>query len=186
MIKINLVPQDILDKERRHRQGMQFAVVSGILAVLLLLVSFFHWHKGVQLEKQLKADQVEFDRLKKLADEADEFERQAQAVRTRLNAMQDLLTGRALYPHFMEALLRTFPSGVWITNMTTSSDSAGVKANMAAKSLTSMDVAQWLRTLEKSSEFRDPVLGGPITVDPADRTSTFSMSARYNWTEVRR
>src|SRR2546430_11135800 len=33
-----------------------------------------------------------------------------------LNVMQDLLVSRPLYPHFMEDLLRTLPSGVWLTN----------------------------------------------------------------------
>jgi type IV pilus assembly protein PilN len=178
MIKINLVPQEILDKELERQRGIQASAAVGLLGVVLLVVSMSHYYKSVRLEKILKEDQAKFDKLQAIVAKVEELERTVQAVRSRLNVMQDLLVNRPLYPRFMEDLLRTLPPGVWLTGMTSTADGNGLKVGMSSKALTSEDVAQWLRTLGKSDVFKEPALTGPITVD-VDRTNTFSMSAKY-------
>ena len=185
MIKINLVPQQILDREQQKLRSTQVAVAAGALGLFVLAVSILHYRTSVRLAESLKKNQSELDRLQTIVAKVEELEHSAQAVRARLNVMQDLLVGRPLYPKFMESLLSTFPSGVWISNLTTASEGSGLKVTMTAKSLTSEDVAQWLRTLDKSDFFKDPVIG-VISIDATDRTNSFTMATKYTPVEVKR
>ena len=43
MIKVNLVPGEILAKARQRQLLLQAAVLGGALAVALVLISFVHW-----------------------------------------------------------------------------------------------------------------------------------------------
>ena len=178
MIKINLVPQEILDKEKQKRYVFLASICAGFVVVLFLGLSFFHFYKGVRLQKHLKEQQVKLKSLEAIVRQVEELERKAAAVRARLNVITDLLKSRPLQPNFMEDLLKTFPSGVWLKSLQTSNKGKGLDVNMGAVSLSSEDIAEWLRVLESSERFHKPALGS-INVSVAEGTSAFSMKVSY-------
>lgn len=183
MIKINLVPQEILDKEVARQRVLQASAGGIAAAILLASVSGAHYWRGVSLEKKLKTDKVELDRLQKIVAQVEELEQKATQVRARLNVVVDLMKYRALYPRFMEDLSATLPSGVWLTNLTTSGDQKGLTLSLSCSGVSSESAAEVLRAFDAGGKFKEPVLQGGITVSaPGTGTgagSTFNLTVKY-------
>jgi len=177
MIKINLVPQEILDKEVQKQRMVQVGIAAGFIFFIFAGISFKHYHKGATLATTLEEKEAKFKKLAKIVAQVEALEQQAKAVRGRLDVMKELDSSRPLYPRAMTDLLSTFPRGVFITSLTTQVDGKKVKLNMAASSLTSEDVSDWYRTLEVSEKFHGPKLGG-LTLT-TEGVVTFSMSMTY-------
>ncbi len=58
MIKVNLVPQEFLDRELQKQRLAQVSVVAGCLAIIFLGVSVSYYYKGVGLAKRLGEAEV--------------------------------------------------------------------------------------------------------------------------------
>ncbi|HVE14373.1 MAG TPA: PilN domain-containing protein [Elusimicrobiota bacterium] len=177
MIKINLIPQEILDRELQRRRTIQFGVAGAAFMVVLALVSLVHYTQAVAREHQLAKEKKDLESLRTIVAQVEQLDQAASAVRSRLGVIQDLLVGRPLYPYFMEDMVATFPPGVWISSLNTSPDGSGLKVSMAAKAMTQDDVSAWLRTLDSSTKFKEAVMGA-ISVD-ATGVASFSMTMKY-------
>ena len=114
MIKINLVPRELLDQEVQKQRTIQAAVAMGLIIAVVAGVSAIQIRKAAALQAKSVELQKEFDRLQAIAAEADELEKQAKAVRAKLDVITSLLKGRGLYPIFMMDFSRTLPGAVWI------------------------------------------------------------------------
>jgi len=178
MIKVNLVPQEILDKETQRQRMMQVGVVAAFVGVLLIGVSFTHYRKKTVLDAQLVEENKTLKRFQAIVDQVNQFEAQAAAVRARLNVMNDLIKGRELYPVFMVDIVESFPEGVWIGSLSTVKGKGGLNLTMPAFATSTRDVTNWLRTLESSPLFSEAVIS-PISI-AADGQHTFSMKMTYS------
>lgn len=179
MIRVNLVPQEILDKEAQKQRAVQVGLVVGVLVLVMAGVSFSHYYTNVKLEKQLAEKNNQLSKLEKIVKQVEALETQARAVRARLNVIKDLLSARELYPGFMTEVIKTFPAGVWLTSLGTTNAGTGLSVTMASKARAPEDVSAWLRTLAKSDVFSAPVIGS-ITMDPVTGEQTFTMGTSYN------
>jgi Tfp pilus assembly protein PilN len=183
MIKINLVPQDILDKEVAHQRALQASAGGVAAAILIASISGAHYWRGISLEKALKTDKSELERLQKIVAQVEELEQKAGQVRARLNVVVGLMKYRALYPRFMEDLTQTLPTGVWLTSLTTAGDQNGLTVTMGCSGVTSEDAAAALRAFESGGRFKEPVLQSGITIGGGTGTgaggSSFSLSVKY-------
>jgi Tfp pilus assembly protein PilN len=181
MIKINLIPKEILDKELQKQQAIQAGLVAGFFLLIVAGFSLGHYYKSARLERQLRESQDRLKKLEAIVAEVEELERTANAVRARLGVIVELVKARPLYPRFMEDLLRSLPSGVWLANLSTQNEGSNLKISVSAKSISNEDIAQWLRQLESSDRFVEPVLG-PISVSGSGteaRTHTFTLTMKY-------
>lgn len=178
MIKINLVPQEILDKEVQRQRIIQVSVVGAIVAVVLALVSFGHYQTKASLAESLTVHEAKLKNLQAIVDQVNAFEARAKAVRARLAVMMDLVQSRDLYPVFMTDLIESFPDGVWIGPLTTSGDAKkGLLIKMPAHAVSTRDVTNWLRGIESSPLFSDSKIGS-ISIKE-DGVHDFSMSMKY-------
>jgi type IV pilus assembly protein PilN len=176
MIKVNLVPGEILAKARQRQLILQAAVVGGFLGVVLLRISVLHWAGLYRLQNDYKYKESKLKELGAIVAKVEELEKASDAVRARLGVIESLLKGRAFYPLFMSEFARTVPSGVKVTNLSTTSLPNGVKISITAQANSNDDVAAWLRTLEKDSRF-DKVELGPVSA--AGKQYNFSLAAVY-------
>lgn len=177
MIKINLVPAEILAKAKQRQLLLQASVVGGLMALVLVVVSVGHWYGKRSLEIELTVNEAELKRLDAVVKQVEELEKAAAAVRARLNVIEDLLLGRTFYPVFMSEFARSVPGGVRVNSMSTAATTPGtVKLTIAAIANTNEDIAAWVKTLEKNAKFSLVELG-PVA---ASGTSfTFALSASY-------
>lgn len=177
MIKVNLVPQEFLDRELQKQRLAQVSVVAGFLAIIFLGVSFSHYYKGVALAKRLGEAEVEFKRLEAIVKQVEELEAKAKAVKSRLDVIQDLLVARSFYPRFMTDLLKNLGEGVWLKSLTATGTPADLKVTMTCEGSGTDAATAWLRQLQASTAFKDPVLGAIALA--SDGSVTFPMVMVY-------
>jgi len=163
MIKVNLVPAEILAKARNRQLALQAAVLGGLLGLVLVVVSAGHWYGKHTLEITLAVDEAELKRLDRVVKQVEELEKAAAAVRARLNVIENLLLGRAYYPIFMSEFARSVPAGIRVNSMNTASASPGaIKLSIAAIANSNEDIAAWVKTLEANPKFSLAELGGVV------------------------
>jgi Tfp pilus assembly protein PilN len=177
MIKVNLVPAEIIAKAKQRQLLLQAAVLGSLMGLVLVVVSVGHWYGKHTLEIVLAADEAELKRLDRVVKQVEELEKAAAAVRARLNVIEDLLLGRAYYPIFMSEFARSVPAGIKVNAMTTSTMSPGtLKLGISAIANSNEDVAAWVKTLEKNAKFGMIELGA-VTV--SGTSYTFVLTATY-------
>ena len=177
MIKINLVPAEILAKAKQRQLLLQGAVLGSLMALVLVVVSFGHWYGKHTLEITLAADEAELKRLDRVVKQVEELEKAAAAVRARLSVIEDLLLGRAYYPVFMSEFARSVPAGVRVNSMATSTVTPGtVKLVISAIANSNEDIAAWVKTMEKNAKFASIELGAVSASGPS---YTFGLTATY-------
>ena len=178
MIKVNLVPGDILAKARQRQLILQASVVGGLLGVVLLMMSFFHWFGLYRLQDDFAYKESKLKQLAAIVAQVEELEKAAQAVRARLGVIEDLLKGRAFYPIFMSEFAKTVPPGVRVTSLNTSGQGAGtLKLAISGFGNTNEDIASWVKALERNPHFKMVELG-PVSVS-GPRLYTFTLQTTY-------
>ena len=177
MIKVNLVPAELLAKAKQRQLLLQAAVLGSLMALVLFVVSLGHWYGKHTLEITLAADEMELKRLDRVVKQVEELEKAAAAVRARLSVIEDLLLGRAYYPIFMSEFARSVPAGVRVNTMTTSSLTPGtIKLVISAIANSNEEIAAWVKTMEKNPKFGVIELGA-VTV--AGTSYNFAVTATY-------
>lgn len=176
MIRINLVPAEILAKARQRQLMIQAAVAGGVLAVVVLVVSVGHWFGLKRLENDFRYKEAKLQKLSAIVAQVEELEKAAAAVRARLGVIEDLLKGRAFYPMFMSEFARTVPAGVRVTSMNTNYQPGSVKLTISAMATSNEEVAAWIRTLEGNPRFSGVELG-PIS--GSNRQYGFTVNTTY-------
>ncbi|MFC1679866.1 PilN domain-containing protein [Elusimicrobiota bacterium] len=179
MIRINLVPPDILDEEVKKRRLVQFGIVAGFLGIIFAGFSFWHYYRGVKLDKQLAVLQAKYKTLEAIVKKVEDAESKARAVRARLEVMNSLDRARPFYPTFMTELLKHIVDGVWLDALNVSGGAGTLSLNMNATALSVRSVTNWLRTLEKSETFSGPKLGALSFKGGGATEISFSMSVAY-------
>jgi Tfp pilus assembly protein PilN len=180
MIKINLVPAELLAKARQKQQLMQAAAGGVVVACFVALLSMAHYWSLARVDRQLAYDQAELKKLQTIVNQVEELEKTAAAVRSRLNVINDLLKGRALYPRFMADFVRSVPLGVHIKGLSTTgggSNAAPVKLSVNGEARSPQDVADWSRKMSESGYFSNIELGSISAAATAGYT--FSLTSIY-------
>lgn len=177
MIKINLVPSDIIAKAKARQLMLQAAVIGGLAAMLLVGASFGHWYGKHSLELTLVEKEAELNKLDKIVKQVEELEKAAAAVRARLGVIEDLLLGRAFYPIFMSEFARSVPAGVKVISLGTSTLSPGaIKLVIMGAANSNEDIVAWAKALENNAKFGAVELGA---VSASGAAYNFGLTATY-------
>ncbi|MCX5788967.1 MAG: PilN domain-containing protein [Elusimicrobia bacterium] len=182
MIRVNLVPSEILDREVQRLRRVQASIIGGLLAVALILLSLLHYWSALSHESQVAELDRKLDKLAKIVAQVEEAERAANAVKVRLNVINGLLKGRPLYPYFMSDLMGTMPPTVWLTSLATAAkDPSGLTVTITnAVSSTPDGVSQWLRNFETSGKFEEPKLTAIAVTEKGEaKEYTFTIATSY-------
>lgn len=183
MIKVNLVPADILAKAAQRQLLLQVSAVGALMLVVMTLVSAGHFYGKYRLEQDLAYNEAELKRLSKIVEQVENLEKAAAAVRARLNVIEDLLRGRAFYPIFMSEFARSVPPGVKVTNLrTVSAANSTLTLDIAATANSNEDIAAWVRGLEGNPRFANVELGAVNAAGGSGtaRQFTFTVKTTYS------
>ncbi|MFH1619147.1 MAG: PilN domain-containing protein [bacterium] len=181
MIKINLVPQEFLAKQKQQHRILQ-AVAAGILVISLLsMISFWHMSRATRIEAVLKQKEARLKQLQEVLNQVKALESEGAAVKAHLDAINALGKIRLIYTKFLQDFAKTIPGSVWFTALRTSArDSNTVDFNISGMSRSTEDLAGWLHTLETSGSYSGVELGGiNITAGPTGKTLSFPIKAVY-------
>lgn len=184
MIRVNLVPQEFLDKELQKQRLVQVSAAATVVAVFFVAVSMSHYYTQVKLQRRQVEVEAEFKRLEAIVKQVEELEASARAVRARLDVIQDLLLARPYYPRFMTRLLEALGDGIYLTRLAISGSPADLAVTVDCSASSPEAVTKWLRALSQSAVFKDSAMGS-LTVTPLGAV-TFTMSLKYRPEAVKR
>ena len=181
MIKINLVPADILAKAQQRQKAVQLGLAGAAAAVLIVLASLGFLARLHHLQSQLAADQAELKRLDAVVAKVKEEEALATQLRARLKVIDDLDHGRRAYPYFMSDFVRSVPAGVRIKSMdTTGGGGSQLKLNISAEARSNDDIRTWVHKMEESGRFSSIELGAVTTQETATgKLRSFTLTAAH-------
>ena len=160
MIKINLVPQEILGKAQQKQRVIQLGAAGAALGLVILAVSMGFVFRLNRLEKKLAADKAELKRLEAIVAKVKELEAMAAQLRARLQVIDDLSRGRRAYPYMMNDFVRNVPAGVRVKSLGTNGGGGSpFKLTISAEARSNEDIRSWMKKMEESGRFSSIELG---------------------------
>jgi Tfp pilus assembly protein PilN len=161
MIKINLIPPEVLADQEKKLRILQGSALAGVIAVVVACVSLARWTTEHNLTVHREEVRAELNKVNEKVKQVDEFEKVLAAVQSRLDVINNLLKGRLLNPYFMEDFGRSLVSGIWVTNIAAQNQGQGLKLAVSAMALEKDQIANWLRTLDTYGNTVDSATTAP-------------------------
>jgi type IV pilus assembly protein PilN len=183
MIRINLLPAEIIGGPERNFEPKHVIAVWGV-ALLIILVPFY----GVQYtrRKHLRSDIEEINMklraLEPVVAQVETLEKIKAELMQRKGIIQQLESERLRYPYFIDDFLKLMPSNVWLTNLTTTlpADINSITVGMDVVALDHYAVADMISNLETSQIFFDVELGPiQLTQTQTGQSITFHLNTTY-------
>jgi len=187
MVNINLLPKEILEKQKLQQVlRLVFVGVAGIglLCIILLLLKIFELPalnaRILYLDKELK-------QVQPIVDEVNKLKGIKTTLETRKQLVEQLLDSGLIYPRFMTDLMEVLPEGVWLTNMNTTTtigpdkNISVIKVNLNCNSYDKIVIADFVSNLDNKENLFKEIKLGPINVsqDRNYELHTFNISFDY-------
>jgi len=152
MIKINLLP---VREERRRLGARQEQMFFALIMVLVFIGLYYWWATDNRKIKDLRIQisQVEQDiaRLNKIVQEVEKFKADKKVLEGKIAVIDQLKTFRQVQVHYLDELNKALPSQVWLEFYQQRSN----LLTLRGKSLSTDDIADFMRNLEASAWFDD-------------------------------
>jgi type IV pilus assembly protein PilN len=150
MIRINLLPTRELKQQAAARQQLYLA--GAILLVALIGIAVL-WREDLQtlarLEGEKETLKAELDRLKKIVEEVNAFERRQKLLQARVETIQRLRRNQTGPVRVLDQLSQGLPDEVWLEGV---DEKSGVYQAIGY-ALTNFAVADLMKNLQQSKEF---------------------------------
>jgi len=180
MIRINLVPVELIEREARQR--VIILAITGIVIILSMMILFLLIRIGVDrallirqksLEGELKKYQLIVNEVKQLREITGMLE-------TKKNIIENLMKERLYYPVFMEELMKVLPATVWINSLNSVPNTAGFKILLGCNCFDNFAVADLVSILENSARFKNIELSG-ISIAPKNNYELVQFQIMCNY-----
>ena len=153
MIKINLLPKEVekkvaLREKKFLLSGIILLVVAGFLGIYFLKV-----YQYARLRKQLRRVEKELSLLETVVKQVDEIEKSKEVLSKKLDVIRSLMGNRLIYPQLLEDLARILPSRVWLTSLTTKSESDFLTIIIEASAVDNYAIADFITRLSEGNNF---------------------------------
>ena len=181
MIKINLVPAEILAKAQQRQKIIQAGLVGAAVAAAIVVVSLAFLIRLHRLQGELASDKAELERLGAIVAKVKEEEALAAQLRARLKVIDDLDRGRRAYPYFMSDFVKSVPAGVRVKTLGTSGGGgAALRLTIVAEARADDDIRSWVRKMEEIGRFTNIEMGAVTTQESTAGTfHNFTLTAGY-------
>lgn len=152
MIKINLLPV----REERRRMGAKQEQMFFALIMVLVIIGVYYWHSSTNrkirnLKTQITQVDQEITRLSKIVKQVEKFKNDKKVLEGKIAVIDELKTHRQVQVHYMDELNKALPDQVWLTYY----QQKGQGLVLRGKSLSTDDIADFMRKLEASAYFDD-------------------------------
>lgn len=152
MIKINLLPV----REERRRMGARQEQTLFLFVIILVCIGVFYWHSSTErkiknLRVQISQAEQEIQRLSKIVKEVEKFKSDKKILEDKIAVIDQLKTYRQVQVHYMDELNKALPEQVWLEFY----QQRGDELVLRGKSLSTEDVADFMRNIEASAYFSE-------------------------------
>jgi type IV pilus assembly protein PilN len=155
MIRINLLPHR---EEKRKRREQQFAVLSGLSALLGIVVAGAVWlYLDAQVSQQrsnVAYMKSEIDKLEKQIEEIRKIREETASLLAKKRVVEGLQANRSEPVQLLDQLLRQLPEGVYLKAI----KQTGVKVNITGYAQSNARVSTLMRNLGASPYLENPEL----------------------------
>jgi type IV pilus assembly protein PilN len=155
MIRINLLPHR---EEKRKRREQQFAVLSGLSALLGIVVAGAVWlYLDAQVSQQrsnVAYMKSEIDKLEKQIEEIRKIREETASLLAKKRVVEGLQANRSEPVQLLDQLLRQLPEGVYLKAIR----QTGVKVNITGYAQSNARVSTLMRNLGASPYLENPEL----------------------------
>ena len=162
MAKINLLPwrQEL----RKQRKQEFLAINMGVALLALAILLFLHMMASSQLgdqEERKAYIKSEIDLLDKQIAEIEELQKRKDELLSRMKVIQDLQGRRPVIVRVFDEIVRSTPDKLYLTSIERKGDQFKISGNAESNN----QVAAFLRNLNSSAWFKNPVLGNVTSND---------------------
>ncbi len=170
MARINLLPwRDELRKEQRK----QFTFIAAGSAVLMLMVILYvHLYIGGLISNQNSRNkylQQQISDVESKIKQIEDLEKQKQQLLARMKVIEQLQQNRPAVVHLFESLAKAVPDGLYLTSVKQS----GTSLTIEGVAQSNARVSSFMRSLDHSRWFENPVLDVIQAQEKGDRARTF-------------
>ncbi|MFH2069686.1 MAG: PilN domain-containing protein [Elusimicrobiota bacterium] len=183
MIKINLVPQEELEKEAKRKTIILLGAAGSVLVAVGMLYFLTRFAVDRTVTMKLNGLQMQLRKYQNIADEVKRLRDMADTLEKRKGVIETLMKGRLLYPQFMEEFLDLLPPAVWVTSLNTTSSANIITLNMSCMSFDKFMVADFIANLESSQKFSAIEIGNISSSGSGmQETHVFQIRCQYKTT----
>jgi len=153
MIRINLLPKEIKKKVTLREKRIIPTIVVVLVLVVFLGLYFLKVVQYSRLKKEVKKVDKELVLLESVVKKVDEMEKSKEALGKKLDVIGSLMGNRLAYPQLLEDLARIVPSRVWLTSLSTKSESNFLTITIEASALDNYAIADFITRLSGTENF---------------------------------
>ena len=117
MIRINLIPPEILAAQEKKEQQILMGVGVGAIAAVVALFWVVKSHQAGTLKEQVRAAQSELEAYRTVDAQIQQIQQEREQLVKKRSVIQEVNQDRLVYPKFFEDLLPLSPADVWFTNL---------------------------------------------------------------------
>ena len=174
MTRINLLPWREARRAKQQRDFISMLVGAAVIAVAGVFAA--HLYVAQLIDHQQARNQYlqnEIDQLKKAEQEIKLLDDTKAKLLSRLEIIQNLQRSRPVMVKIFDALARQVPQDVYLANF----KSEGNRMTMTGTARSDLIISQFLRELERSDQFGEPVLT-VVSAKPVNnlRASSFELA----------
>ncbi|MBE0577408.1 MAG: PilN domain-containing protein [Desulfuromonadales bacterium] len=150
MIRINLLPVKAAQKKEMLK-GQLMVVILALIVTAGLCGAAYTYIAGEVEARQERIDQkkAEISQLMKKIGEVNQFKKRQEALRAKLDVLDQLKAARVGPVYILDALYRALPDKLWLTKLQLGSN----QANISGIGVNEETVALFMKNLEASDFF---------------------------------
>lgn len=151
MIKINLLPVEIINK-RRKRDFIIFVGICGVVAFLISYILYLSLYQTIQpLEQRLLDLKKEVARNQSVLQEIEKIKKDNEKLKARFYAFKQVVVRQSLYPRILYEIYRSLPRTIWLRQIKSDSKQGLLEIEGASLNQT-VGVAEFMRNMMENSE----------------------------------
>lgn len=185
MIKINLLPEARVEKVQRAPMLQMGAadlnnyILVGCLVLGLGVVGVIYWRLSSslgELNQELVVNRAEYERLKPIIAEVEDFRKRNEELRHRIDVIERLKNQQHGPVRIMDEVSKALPDLLWLESMNLS----GTTVALRGRALNETAVANFIANLAASPFFAEPSLR--IMTQDQQGVFSFDLSCVFTYT----
>lgn len=180
MIKVNLLPREILEKEKGKKAGMLIGLIGFVIVLIVACIFGLRVLKLNILNVELKAIENKLIPLQSVIQQVDTIETEKAKLNTKIGVIKTLMQDSLVYPHLMEDISGLIPNNVWLNSLETRTLEQKLSVTMKLSSANNHGVALFVALLESSDKFEKVKMGAISTSKKDDvEIRDFQINCEY-------
>ena len=152
MIKINLIPPELVAKKEEARLRSKAYLAFFLLIVVLALVAIFEYQRVAGFKAEIAKINREIEKIAPEASKAKAIQKDIKAMTKEVHVLFSLLQKQTLFSRALDELSKILPEHIWLTRIFL--DQENLRLSGTAESVHSAEVYDFVHPLENSLYFK--------------------------------